>query len=166
MVNLDMVYKPAIKNNFAFTLVELLIAVSVMLILTAVTVMLLNPTKLRSDANETKALSELGTVTNAMEFYFNDKHSYPLKLNDTVNHLGLIEEGYLTDVNLLTDDAGDNYCYLRITDGTTVSSYKICTKSTKTTSPLLSTVNPSSTYDATECSYTGDPQVQCLQSPF
>ena len=160
MVNLDMVYKPAIKNNFAFTLVELLIAVSVMLILTAVTVMLLNPTKLRSDANETKALSELGTVTNAMEFYFNDKHSYPATLDLSISG------GYISDSALLQDETSTNYCYLRITDGTTVSSYKICTKSTKTTSPLLSTVNPSSTYDATECSYTGDPQVQCLQSPF
>jgi len=154
-----MVHKPAL-NNFAFTLIEILIAVSVMLILTAVTIMLLNPTKLRSDANETKSLSELGTVTNAMEFYYSDKQSYPLDLS------ALITDGHLSDAGLLTDDAGANYCYLTINDTVKASSYKICTKSTKTASPLLSVVNPSSTYDATECSYTGDPQVQCLQSPF
>ncbi len=163
-----MVYKPAIKNNFAFTLVELLIAVSVMLILTAVTVMLLNPTKLRSDANETKSLSELGTVTNAMEFYFNDKHSYPLKLNDTVNHLGLIEEGYLKDSGLLQNDTPANYCYLTINDNVKASSYKICTKSTKATVTLLRSAAATG-YDADECNLTEYPasqKVQCLQSPF
>lgn len=153
-----MVHKPALKNNFAFTLVELLIAVSVMLILTAVTIMLLNPTKLRSDANETKSLSELGTITNAMEFYFNDKHSYPLTLSV------LSTDGYINDAGLLTDDAGGNYCYLTINDAVEASSYKICTKSTKVSSPTVATVK--GVFDAAECSYADAQQVQCLQSPF
>ena len=159
---MDMVHKPAIKNNFAFTLIELLIAVSVMLILTAVTVMLLNPTKLRSDANETKSLSELGTVTNAMEFYFNDKHSYPLTLSS------LSTDGYISDGGLLTDDSGANYCYLTINDTVKASSYKLCTKSTKATVTL--TRNTAATgYDGDECDLTAYPttqKVQCLQSPF
>ncbi len=158
-----MVYKPAIKNNYAFTLVELLIAVSVMLVLTAVTVMLLNPTKLRSDANETKSLSELGTVTNALEFYYSDKKSYPADLNGA-SGLGLISGNYISDAGLLTDDAGTSYCYL--TKGTPVNSYKICTKSTKVSSPIINTLT--SGYDVTQCSYASSTtqQVQCLQSPF
>lgn len=163
-----MVYKPAIKNNYAFTLVELLIAVSVMLVLTAVTVMLLNPTKLRSDANETKSLSELGTVTNALEFYYSDKKSYPADLNGA-SGLGLISGNYISDVGLLTDDAGTSYCYL--TKGTPVNSYKICTKSTKATVTLTRDVADNGYDGVTNCSsastaYPAGQKVQCLQSPF
>jgi len=166
-----MVYKPALKNNFAFTLIELLIAVSVMLILTAVTIMLLNPTKLRSNANETKSLSELGTVTNALEFYYNDKHSYPTDINDSTN--GLVAQEYLTDEDLLKDEAGDSYCYL--TRGDTPSSYKICTKSNKenANTVLLErqnlTKSTSDDYTRAACpsgTYPDDQKVQCLQSPF
>jgi prepilin-type N-terminal cleavage/methylation domain-containing protein len=152
-----MVHTPALKNNFAFTLIEILIAVSVMLILTAVTIMLLNPTKLRSDANETKSLSELGTVTNAMEFYYSDKQSYPATLAE------LVTGNYLADATLLQDETATNYCYL--TKGTLVNSYKICTKSTKTIAKKISIELRG--YDGVgQCSYAATQKVQCLQSPF
>lgn len=151
-----MVHKPAYINNTAFTLVELLIAVSVMLILTAVTIMLLNPTKLRSDANETKSLSELGTLTSALEFYYSDKQSYPATLD------ALTTGNYISDAALLTDETPTAYCYL--TKGTPVSTYKICTKSGKTTA--LDITNVKVNYTDTGCSYVDGTTVQCLQSPF
>jgi len=163
-----MVHKPALKNNFAFTLIELLIAVSVMLILTAVTIMLLNPTRLRSNANETKSLSELGTITNAMEFYYNDKHSYPPSLQK------LIDDNYLSDSKLLEDDSPTPYCYL--TKGSPANTYKICTKSNKKSANTILleiqnlTVTPTTDdYSRTTCTtanYPNGQQVKCLQSPF
>jgi len=151
-----MVHKLTLKNK-GFTLVELLIAVSVLLILMTVTIALINPTKVRNNANTTKSLSELGVITNALEFYYSDFSEYPSALSG-------LSPNYITDSEILKDANNVNYCYLRTMSGSKVVGYKICTLSSKDTAPLFSAEKGS--YDVNECSYVDGNKVECLQSPF
>lgn len=65
------------KNKRAFTLVELLISMAILIVLVTVVTMALNPGALMNKANDSKRKSDLNKFKAAFEEYFNDKGYYP-----------------------------------------------------------------------------------------
>lgn len=65
------------KFKFGFTLVELLIVISLVGTLAAGVAVVLNPTAQLNKANDAKRKSDLKQIQNALEIYYNDNRSYP-----------------------------------------------------------------------------------------
>ena len=63
------------KNRRGFTLVELLVTISILATLMAV--LLPNLMGSRQRARDSRRIQELGTVKNALRLYYNDNQSYP-----------------------------------------------------------------------------------------
>ena len=64
-------------NKKAFTLVELLLAVSVLGILAAVTISIINPAKQRENARNGVRMSSMSKFAAALGVYYNDKGKFP-----------------------------------------------------------------------------------------
>lgn len=71
-------YKSRKKLNRGFTLVELLIAISLIGILTGVLLAVLNPRGIQAKARDSQRISDLSKVKVALELYFADNRSYPI----------------------------------------------------------------------------------------
>jgi prepilin-type N-terminal cleavage/methylation domain-containing protein len=63
------------SNKFGFSLVELLVVISIISILAAVLVA--NLTGARERARDSKKIEELGSLKNALRMYYNDNQEYP-----------------------------------------------------------------------------------------
>lgn len=61
-----------------FTLVELLIAISLIAILTGVLLAVLNPRGIQAKARDSQRISDLSKVKVALESYFSDNRGYPV----------------------------------------------------------------------------------------
>jgi len=62
-----------------FTLVELLIAISLIAILTGVLLAVLNPRGIQAKARDSQRISDLSKVKVALENYFSDNRAYPVE---------------------------------------------------------------------------------------
>lgn len=65
------------RKNSGFTLVELLIVVSILAIMAVILIGILNPVALVNKANDSRRKSDLAKVKTAFEEYYNDKGFYP-----------------------------------------------------------------------------------------
>lgn len=63
------------KNNSGFTLVELLVVMSIIGFLTSFGVYLINST--RADARDSRRLADVKTIQKALEMYYSDNLKYP-----------------------------------------------------------------------------------------
>lgn len=70
------------EKKKGFTLVELLIALSIIIAIAAILIGALNPVALRGKANDSKRKKDLDRIRKSFEEYFNDKDSYPLDIGD------------------------------------------------------------------------------------
>jgi prepilin-type N-terminal cleavage/methylation domain-containing protein len=77
---MQLVTKSQKKINKGFTLVELLIAVSLIAILTGVMLAVLNPRGIQAKARDAQRVSDLAKVKVALENYYADNRAYPLSL--------------------------------------------------------------------------------------
>jgi prepilin-type N-terminal cleavage/methylation domain-containing protein len=64
-----------------FTLVELLITISVIAILTGALLSVLNPRGIQAKARDSQRVSDLSKVKVALENYFSDNRAYPVAVN-------------------------------------------------------------------------------------
>lgn len=69
------------KKN-AFTLVELLIVIAIVVILALILVGILNPLALVGKANDSERKKDLDRIRKSFEEYFNDKNVYPLDIKN------------------------------------------------------------------------------------
>jgi prepilin-type N-terminal cleavage/methylation domain-containing protein len=65
------------ENKKGFTLVELLIVMTIIGLLAIIAIMALNPQMLTGKANDSRRKSDLNKIRTAFEEYFNDKGKYP-----------------------------------------------------------------------------------------
>jgi len=72
-------------GNLGFTLIEILIAITVLGMLVGMLVFLLDPFKQLGKANDIKRESDFKQITNALDTYYNDKAAYPSQLDDVLN---------------------------------------------------------------------------------
>jgi len=66
------------KRNKGFTLVELMIVMSIIVIMAIIAVSIINPTSLVGRANDAKRKSDLNKIKRGFEEYYNDKGLYPV----------------------------------------------------------------------------------------
>lgn len=66
------------KNKKGFTLVELLIAVSLLAILSGVLFSVVNPQGIQAKARDSQRVSDLAKIKVALESYFADNRRYPI----------------------------------------------------------------------------------------
>lgn len=71
------------KGKKGFTLVELLIVISLLAIMTGVILGVLNPAGLRAKARDSQRRSDLEKIRSALELYFADNRGYPIAANWT-----------------------------------------------------------------------------------
>ncbi len=67
------------KISDGFTLVELLIAISLIGILTGVLLAVINPRGIQAKARDSQRVSDLAKIKVALENYFSDNRAYPIR---------------------------------------------------------------------------------------
>ncbi len=99
------------KLNKGFTLVELLVVISIIGILT--TLLMVNFVGTREKANDSKKVQDLNSIKNALRMYYNDNQSYPTGTNcfDCLNTA--IGSSYLPNISSI----GYTYSQLDSGDG-------------------------------------------------
>ena len=120
------------KNN-AFTLIELLIVISVIAILASVTLVILNPAVLRNRAQDSTRREDLSVIQGALERWYSDNNQYPNALPGAgaafIDDQG--DANPANDVNYLRAVPGDpdgtvavpiNYAYTQ----SSPQDYRIC----------------------------------------
>lgn len=65
------------QNKFGFTLIELVVSIAVLLILSSVTLAVLNPFEQFKKAQDSRRKNDLAQVQRALEAYYQDHGSYP-----------------------------------------------------------------------------------------
>jgi len=70
------------KNNFGFSLIELLVAITIIAILSTIALGSFRSTQMRSRDGQRK--SDLKQISNSLEMFFNDKKTYPGSLNGNI----------------------------------------------------------------------------------
>lgn len=84
------------RSTKGFTLVELLIAISLIGILTGVMLAVLNPRGIQAKARDSQRISDLSKVKVALESYFADNRSYPVSASWTaVSSLSSLAPAYI-----------------------------------------------------------------------
>ena len=65
------------KKNHGFTLIELVIVIAIIAVLATTIVSIINPVEYQKVARDTVRLSNLNSISQALELYFAEKKSYP-----------------------------------------------------------------------------------------
>lgn len=105
------------RKNLGFTLVELMITVSVMAILSGVLLQVINPQELRKKTRDQQRIADLKRIQTALELYYADKRAYPPQANfgaipaELVNYINPIPQDPKTSTYLYRVVNGD-YCLL------------------------------------------------------
>ncbi|MEX0621597.1 MAG: type II secretion system protein [Candidatus Woykebacteria bacterium] len=66
-----------LASKKAFTLVELLVVISIIAVLVTIVIIAINPQTLIRNTNDTKKRTELNQVKTSLQLYFNDNQAYP-----------------------------------------------------------------------------------------
>lgn len=98
------------KKNKGFTLVELLVVISIIGVLT--TLLMVNFVGTRERANDSKKIQNLNSLKNALRLYYNDNQNYPNGSNCT-DCLDTLINSYLPN----TSDVGYTYTQLNGGEG-------------------------------------------------
>jgi len=100
---LSMLINQQIKKNFGFSLIELLVVISIIGVLSAVLVA--NFMGMRERARDAQKIQDLYAIKNALRMYYNDNQSYPTNPNvmtpcsSSENCLSdLLSGGYITSL--------------------------------------------------------------------
>lgn len=95
-------------NNQAFTLVELLVAISIMAVLMAL--LMPNFMSARERARDAQKIQDLGAMKSALRIYYNDKQAYPTGAGGSLDNTF---SGYMTNAANL----GYTYGYYQTDSG-------------------------------------------------
>lgn len=98
------------KKNKGFSLIELLVVISIIGVLT--TVLVMNFVGSRERARDTQKIQNLVSLKNALRMYYNDNQTYPLteaELNNLVSGGYIASLGDMTDVTYTVLSAGDGF---------------------------------------------------------
>lgn len=96
------------KKNKGFTLVELLVVISIIGVLT--TLLMVNFVGTRERANDSQKIQNLNSLKNALRMYYNDNQAYPA---DKSVILGMGFTGYMSNLG----DTGFSYSQTNSGDG-------------------------------------------------
>lgn len=83
------------KKNKGFSLIELLVVISIIGVLT--TVLVMNFVGSRERARDAQTIQNLNSLKNALRMYYNDNQSYPASLSSVVG-----TSGYVVDLGATT----------------------------------------------------------------
>jgi len=86
-----------IKKHLGFSLIELLVVISIIGVLTAV--LMINFVGARERSRDSQKIQNLNSLKNALRSYYNDNQSYPL----TLSALGSGSSGYVSGLGDTTD---------------------------------------------------------------
>lgn len=75
------------KTKFGFTLVELLVVISIIAVLTAI--LTTNFMGMRERARDAQKIQDLGSIKSALRLYYNDNQTYPVNISaiGTTNYM-------------------------------------------------------------------------------
>ena len=93
------------KKNKGFSLIELLVVISIIGVLT--TVLVMNFVGSRERARDAQKIQGLNNIKNALRMYYNDNQTYPTTLNTVVG-----TSGYIAGLGV-----GDSYNYVPSSSG-------------------------------------------------
>ena len=94
------------KNNKGFSLIELLVVISIIGVLT--TVLVMNFVGSRERARDAQKIQNLHSLKSALRMYYNDNQIYPLSINDLVSSY-LPSLGDMAGVGYTQLSAGDTF---------------------------------------------------------
>lgn len=94
------------KNNKGFSLIELLVVISIIGVLT--TVLVMNFVGSRERARDAQKIQNLHSLKSALRMYYNDNQIYPLSINDLVSSY-LPSLGDMAGVGYTQLSAGDAF---------------------------------------------------------
>ena len=66
------------KNNQGFTLIELIIVIAIIAVLATTIISVINPVEYQKVSRDTVRLSNLNSISQALELYFAENKSYPV----------------------------------------------------------------------------------------
>lgn len=94
------------KKNKGFSLIELLVVISIIGVLT--TVLVMNFVGTRERARDAQKIQNLNSLKNALRMYYNDNQAYPANLSSIVG-----ASGYIASLG----ETGSVFVYTSTTDG-------------------------------------------------
>jgi len=99
------------KKHKGFTIIELMIVISIIGILSGLILTVIDPEKQRARARDGVRQKDLGIIATALEQYYADNNSYP-----TTSSIATLESTYLENSNYLQifphdPKSGYAYCY-------------------------------------------------------
>src|SRR4030042_4669102 len=65
------------KNNYGFTLTELLIVLAIIAILVTTVLIAINPVRVIQDTRDSRNRTEMNQIKSALQLYFNENNDYP-----------------------------------------------------------------------------------------
>lgn len=98
------------KNNKGFSLIELLVVISIIGVLT--TVLVMNFVGSRERARDAQKIQSLGSLKNALRMYYNDNQAYPLdksSLSNLVTGSYIASLGDTSDIDYTQISSGDGF---------------------------------------------------------
>lgn len=98
-----------LQNNFGFSLIELLVVISIIAVLSSVLVA--NFMGMRERARDAQKIQDLNSMKSALRSYYNDHQGYPLTQTNMVNGIGT--SAYMPAISSI----GFSYVYTATPDG-------------------------------------------------
>lgn len=95
------------KNNKGFSLIELLVVISIIGVLT--TVLVMNFVGSRERARDAQKIQNLNSIKSALRMHYNDNQSYPTNLNSLVSGGYIASLGDTTGVGYTQVSSGNGF---------------------------------------------------------
>ena len=136
----------------SFTLVELLIVVSILGILSGLVISVINPARLQKGARDANRRKDLAVVAETLEQYYADWNRYPVTSDYSAATFFLTNNGYISTAP--TDPKDFSYCYT-----STGQTFVLCAAFEK---------DPAETNGVTPCMTlpSGSTGIYCFPNPF